>query len=111
MTLVATAPTMSTTSAVMTIPSPGTSRFSSRVEIGAVKLSMIPKIQTSAATLMTSGTVTKNPAMKLRRSQCITRGRQRPLPMSTAGAGGLQASGRVTHAANHINTATVSANR
>src|SRR5207253_3737321 len=31
----------------------------------------IPKIQTSAATLITSGTVTKNPAMKLRRSHCI----------------------------------------
>ncbi len=38
---------------------------------GAVKPSMIPKIQTSAATLMTSGTVTNRPAMKLRRSHCI----------------------------------------
>jgi hypothetical protein len=32
---------------------------------------MIPKIHTSAATLITSGTVTKKPAMKLRRSHCI----------------------------------------
>ena len=32
---------------------------------------MIPKIQTSAATLMTSGTVRKNPAMIRRRSHCI----------------------------------------
>ena len=47
------------------MPSPGTSRPSSRVASGAVKPSMIPKIHTSAATLMTSGTVTKKPAMKL----------------------------------------------
>jgi hypothetical protein len=30
------------------------------------------KIQMKAATLMNSGTVTKKPAMKLWRSQCIT---------------------------------------
>ena len=51
-------------------------------------------IQTSAARLTTSGTVTKNPVMKLRRSHCITRPsgarcapRARPRPPRRARAG------------------------
>ena len=46
-------------------------RPSSRSYSGVVRPSTMPKIQTNAATLMNSGTVTKNPAMKLRRSHCI----------------------------------------
>ncbi len=68
MTLVATAPTASTNSSVIRMPTPGAARPTSRVASGAVKSSMIPKIHTSAAMLMTSGTVTKNPAMKRRLS-------------------------------------------
>ena len=82
MTLVATAPTASTTSTraekadgadqqpldpcrLRRVPVPASAS-------GAVKPSMIPKIQTSAATLMTSGTVTKKPVRSRRRSHGIT---------------------------------------
>jgi hypothetical protein len=39
--------------------------------MGAVTPSMTPKIHTSAAKLMMSGTITKKPATKLRRSHWI----------------------------------------
>ena len=53
---------------VISTPSPGTARPSTRTEIGSLIPSTTWKIHTSAATLMISGTVTKNPVMKLRRS-------------------------------------------
>src|SRR5690242_12714159 len=71
MTFVAKAPTRSTAAAVLAMPRPGTRRPSKRSYIGVVRPSTTPKIQISAATLMKSGTVTKKPAMKLRRSHCI----------------------------------------
>ena len=79
MTLVATAPTDRITSSVMSTPSPGNLRPRSRAVTGAVKPSMIPKIHTNAATLITSGTVTKKPARNVRRSHAITASRSLPL--------------------------------
>ena len=46
-------------------------RPSSRSYSGVVRPSTTPKIQMNAATLMNSGTVTKKPATKLRRSHCM----------------------------------------
>ena len=57
--------------AVVRMPSPGIRRPSSRSYIGVVKPSTTPNIHTNAATVMNSGTVTKKPVMKLRRSQCM----------------------------------------
>src|SRR5215471_1853655 len=71
-TLVAKVPTARTNSTMIRMPTPGAARPTSRVASGAVKSSMIPKIHTSAAMLMTSGTVTKKPARKRRRSHCAT---------------------------------------
>src|SRR5215207_2572803 len=71
MTLRAIAPTSTITTAVVAGPRPVIRRPSSRSYSGEVHPSTRPKIQTIAATLMNSGTTTKNPAMKLRRSQCI----------------------------------------
>ena len=73
MTLVAMTPMPSTSATVIRIPSPGTRRPSIRSESGAVKPSMIPKIQTSAETLTTSGTATKKPVMNRRRSHVAYR--------------------------------------
>ena len=53
----------------MAMPSPGTARPSHFETSGSVMPSMKRKIQTSAATLMMSGTVTTSPVMKRRRSQ------------------------------------------
>ena len=66
---VAATPTSSTSNAVIAMPSPGTARPAHCETSGSVMPSMTRKIQTSAATLMMSGTVTKNPVMKRRRSQ------------------------------------------
>ena len=71
MTLVASAPTASTSVAITSTPTPGTPRPSTRVAIGVAKSSTKRNAQTSAATLTMSGTVTKKPVMKLRRSHCM----------------------------------------
>src|SRR5436190_2077775 len=73
MTFLASAPTSTSAAAVDAVPSPGIRRPSSRSYIGVVRPSTTFKIQMKAATLMNSGTVTKNPATKLRRSHWITR--------------------------------------
>ena len=52
----------------MRIPSPGTSRPSHSAYHGPTKPSISRKIQMNAATLITSGTVTKKPAIRRRRS-------------------------------------------
>src|SRR5688572_26617725 len=70
-TFVASAPTARTTSRVIRMPSPGTSRPKTRDAKGAVKRSMIPKIHTKANTLTTNGMVMKKPVMSLRRSHCM----------------------------------------
>src|SRR3954464_5638508 len=75
-TLRATAPTSTITIAVVSVPRPGIRRPSSRSYSGVVAPSTTLKSQISAATLMNSGTVTKKPATKLRRSQCIGRDEQ-----------------------------------
>src|SRR5687768_2447683 len=71
MTFVAIAPTSRIATAVVITPRPGTRRPSHRSYSGDVTPSTMPKIQMKAATVMNSGTVTKKPAMKLRRSHCI----------------------------------------
>src|SRR5262245_18568118 len=71
MTFRAKAPTSTRTTTVDAIPRPGTRRPRTRSYSGVVVLSTTLKIQMIAATLMNSGTVTKKPVMKLRRSQCI----------------------------------------
>src|SRR6516225_1901878 len=71
MTFLANAPTSTIAAAVDRVPSPGIRRPRIRSYIGVVAPSTTPKIQMNAAALMKSGTVTKNPAMKLRRSQPI----------------------------------------
>src|SRR5437879_5130487 len=73
MTFRASMPTSTMTTAVVSVPRPGIRRPSSRSYTGVVAPSTTSKIQISAATLMNSGTVTKNPAMKLRRNQPISR--------------------------------------
>src|SRR5262245_21074628 len=77
MTLVATLPTRSTTNAVKRIPSPGMSRCNQTAKNGRTNPSMTLKIQINAVTLITSGTVTKNPVMKLRRRVLNKPDRQR----------------------------------
>src|SRR5436309_6811617 len=72
MTFLASAPTSTSAAAVDAVPSPGIRRPSSRSYKGVVRPSTTLKIQMKAATLMNRGTVTKKPAMKLRRSHCIT---------------------------------------
>jgi hypothetical protein len=57
------------------MPSPGTSRPTHAAYEGPTKPSIRRKIQTNVATLITSGTVTKKPAMKLRRIHWSMRGR------------------------------------
>src|SRR4029450_11794143 len=54
------------------MPRPGMRRPSRRSYSGVVRPSTMPKIQMIAATLMNSGTVTKKPATKLRRSHWIS---------------------------------------
>src|SRR5919112_2298814 len=66
---VAPTPTSRTSNAVTARPRPGTARPTHCDTSGSVTPSITPKIETSAATLMMSGTVTKNPVMKRRRSQ------------------------------------------
>ncbi len=51
-----------------TIPTPGTARPNHSAYHGPTRPSISLKIQTSAATLTTSGTMTMNPARKRRRS-------------------------------------------
>ncbi len=67
MTLVAKRPTRNTAATVVARPRPGISLPVRFVKNGPANPSITPKIQTRAATLMTSGTVMKNPAMKLLR--------------------------------------------
>src|SRR5215217_7125792 len=70
-TLVAIAPTISTTRAVVRMPRPGTSRPIHCAYHGPTNPSINRKIQKNAATLITSGTVTNKPAMNRPRSHWI----------------------------------------
>src|SRR5687767_2337089 len=65
-------PARKTITMVVSRPRPGTSRLSRRSKSGAIEPSTTRKTHTSAATLMTSGTVTKKPAISFRRSHCIS---------------------------------------
>src|SRR4051812_14807984 len=74
--------------AVVTVPSPGMRRPSSRSYSGVVRSSTMLKIQMMAATLIKSGTATKKPATKLRRSQPITYDRALGAPQPDRDDGG-----------------------
>src|SRR6266851_2758470 len=71
MTFLAKAPTSTMTAAVVSVPRPGMRRPIKRSYSGVVRPSTTSKILMNAYTLISSGTITKNPAMKLRRSHCI----------------------------------------
>src|SRR2546423_1040081 len=85
MTLRAKMPTSTMTTPVDSVPSPGIRRPSSWSYSGAVRPSTPLKIQISAPTLMSRGTVTKRPGVKLRRSHGMGphhhgRGQRQPVP-------------------------------
>src|SRR5206468_9694034 len=71
MTFLANAPTSTMATAVDASPRPGMRRPRRRSYKGVVNPSTSPNTQISAAMLMKTGTVTKKPVTKLRRSHCI----------------------------------------